>query len=114
MSGNWTFYWDQGATIDQTLTWSNSEGTPYNLTGWTAKMQIRERAGGTLYQTLTTSDATIVLGGAAGTIRLTLSATVTAAWTFLTGVYDLELTNGSNQVTRLLRGSVVVSPEVTV
>lgn len=113
MAGIYPLTIDQGATLDKLITWTSDAGIPYDITGWTAKMQIRDSPGGTLLQTLTTSDSTIVLGGAAGTIRLVLAAAVTSAWTWRTGVYDLELTNPSAAVTRLLQGPVTVSPEVT-
>jgi hypothetical protein len=64
--------------------------------------------------TLTTENAGITLGGAAGTITLSATATVTAALTApFSGVYDLELVSGGGVVTRLLEGVATVSPEVT-
>jgi hypothetical protein len=51
------------------------------------------------------------LDDTAKTITITISATVTAAFTFLTGVYELEITI-SGVVTQLLRGSVTVVEEV--
>jgi hypothetical protein len=53
------------------------------------------------------------LGGAAGTITLTISATDTAALTSGRGVYDLELVSGSGIVTRLLQGVATISRNVT-
>lgn len=59
-------------------------------------------------------DPALVLGGAAGTIDLTLSDETTAALTFTTGFYDMELEHlTSGEVTRLLKGMVTVDPEVT-
>ena len=55
----------------------------------------------------------ISLGGAAGTITLTISATDTAALSApQNGVYDLELVSGST-VTRLVQGTFLVTPEAT-
>jgi hypothetical protein len=59
---------------------------------------------------LTTGNGRIALGGSAGTITLTISATDTAALTAGRGVYDLELVSGSGIVTRLLQG-VAPSPQ---
>jgi hypothetical protein len=56
----------------------------------------------------------ITLGGVAGTITLLIPAADTATFTWWVGVYDLKLTSSSGVVTRLLEGSVAVSPEVTV
>lgn len=116
MSGTYALHLYQGATVDRTLTWENEAGTPYDITGWTAKMEIREREGGTVYATLTTTDGTIVLGGVAGTIRLLVDAATTAAWTWKSGVYDLLLTNPSptpDQTTRLIGGPAILHPGVT-
>lgn len=119
MSGRYTFTHDQGATLDRTLTYKTDAGVPIDITGWTARMQIRSRAGGTLYATLATAgtvDGTITLGGTAGTIRLLVAAGVTSLWTFRSGYYDLELTNPAIDpalVRRLLHGPFVLSREVT-
>jgi hypothetical protein len=54
----------------------------------------------------------LTLGGALGTITLTIPATITA--TLALGIlrYDLELVNGA-VVTKLLKGDVTVYQEVT-
>lgn len=84
-----------------------------NLTGYTARMQIRDSANGaTVLTELTTANGKITLGGVAGTITLALSATETAALTWTWGQYNLELATGSH-VDRLLEGRVTVRSEVT-
>jgi len=105
----------QGANFDYTLTWQTN-GTAVNLTGYTARMQVRESYdAGTAVVSLT-SGTGITLGGTAGTIGLALSATATAA---LDGtpntqyIYDLELVTGAGYVTRLVEGRFMVYPEVT-
>jgi hypothetical protein len=57
--------------------------------------------------------ASIVLGGAAGTVVISLSDEVTADLTPATYVYDLELTSSTGDVTRLIQGAFIVDPEVT-
>lgn len=105
----------QGATFDYSLSWSTG-GTAVNLTGYSARMQVRDSYdAGTAIVSLT-SGTGITLGGTAGTILLELSATSTAA---LDGtpntqyVYDLELVSGAGYVTRLVEGRFYVYPEVT-
>lgn len=105
----------QGATFDYTLTWK-SAGVPVNLTGYTARMQVRESYdAGTAILALTNGTG-ITLGGTAGTIALTAAATATAA---LDGtphkqyIYDLELVSGAGVVTRLVEGNFTIYPEVT-
>lgn len=84
-----------------------------NLTGSTARMHIRSTidAGSTL-ATLTTENGGLTLGGTAGTVAITISATATAAYTPATYWYDLEIITGST-VERLLQGRFEVDPEVT-
>jgi len=60
-----------------------------------------------------TLNAGITLGGAAGTIAITIDADYTSKLDDGTYVYDLELTSSSGIVTRLLEGQFVVTPEVT-
>ena len=62
---------------------------------------------------LTTENGRIALGGGAGTITLTVSASDTAALTAGNGVYDLEIVSSGGVVTRLIEGSYTISREVT-
>lgn len=104
----------QGATLSLTATWKDSTGTAVNLTGYTARMQVRSTYDATSTILSLTSGSGITLGGAAGTIAITASATTTAALTApWSGVWDLELVSGGGEVTRLLEGAATVSPEVT-
>ena len=87
---------------------------PVNLTGFTARMELREDVDdATVLHSMTTENGGITLGGADGTIDLLVSAANTSGFTFGHAVYDLELISASGVVTRLLSGTVVVSKEVT-
>ena len=104
---------EQGATFSLVITYKES-GVAINLTGYTARMQVRSTLeSATTVVELTTANSRIALGGAAGTITLTISATDTAALTAGRGVYDLELVSGSGIVTRLLQGVATISRNVT-
>ncbi len=108
----------QGATFSLIMTWYTDETqtTPVDLSGYTARMQIREfKESADVIVELTTGNGRITLGGALGTIALEISAEDTEDLVFpesLTGVYDLELVNGTT-VTRLLEGTVYYNLEVT-
>lgn len=105
----------QGATLRDVTTWkAGTPAVPVDLTGCTARMQVRAKidSADTLLN-LTTENGGIILGGTAGTVTVFLSATATAALTWKSGVYDLEVQFGNGDVRRLLAGSVAVSPEVT-
>jgi tRNA threonylcarbamoyladenosine modification (KEOPS) complex Pcc1 subunit len=114
-AGLYTLTIEQGATLNLVLTYKDSSGNLVNLTGYTARMSLRatfDAAAAIL--SLTTENSRISLGGAAGTITLTISATDTAALTApQSGVYDLELVSGSAVVTRLIQGTFTVTPEAT-
>jgi len=105
---------DQGSTFTRQLTWNDSAGSPVNLTGYTARMDVRTSIGaaGAASLSLTTENGRIVLGGSAGTINLSAEATATAAVEAGIYVYDLELVSGST-VTRLVQGSFTLRGEVT-
>ena len=112
-AGQYDITCDQGATFSRVITWKNSNGTPIDLTNYTARMQVRSNyPSNTVILSLTTENSGIALGGVLGTITLAATATATAAIAANEYVYDLELITGSN-VTRVVEGSFTVTPEVT-
>lgn len=106
---------EQGATFLLNLIWRDSAGALVDLTGYTARMQVRQKhtSDDPPALTLTTENGAITLGGAAGTISIVAAATATGDITFKRGVYDLEIASASGVVTRLIEGCVMVTPEVT-
>ena len=111
--GNYDITAYHGTTFSRVFTWKDENEAAVNLTGYTARMMARTSIDSTSpFITLTTENGGIALGGAAGTITVTMTATETAALAVQTGVYDLELITGST-VTRLLQGNLIVSREVT-
>ena len=104
---------EQGATFQRVFTWTISAAA-VNLTGYTARMQVRADYDTDPIVSLTSATGGgITLGGSAGTITVLISATVTAALTAGTYIYDLELESADGTVTRLLKGQATVDPEVT-
>lgn len=106
----------QGATFRKRLTWTGPAPTrtPIDLTGCTARMQVRpDIESATVLVELNTTNGGITLGGVAGTIELFISDEASAAFTWLSGVWDLEIEFASGEVRRLVQGTVSVSPEVT-
>lgn len=65
----------RGVNFSVVLTWRDETDVLVDLTGYTAEMDVRttEADTGTQLLTLTTSNSRITLGGAAGTITLTVS-----------------------------------------
>lgn len=87
--------------------------TPVDLTGYTARMSIKDKVGGTELLRLDDTNNRILINNSDKTIRLVADATTTAALTWKKGVYDLELVSPGGVVTALLTGTVTVSKEVT-
>lgn len=113
-AGTYDFLLEQGATFDPLITWRDAAGALVNVTGYTARMMVRPSlASATVSLDMTTANGMIVLGGAAGTIQLLVSATATAGLGVGGYVYDLELVSGVGVVRRLLKGAITVDGEVT-
>lgn len=102
----------QGATFQRTLTY-RIDGVAVNLTSYSARMQVRQNAFAQSTVVSLTSGNGITLGGAAGTITIAISATSTSSIPAGAYVYDLEIESAGGEVTRLLEGKFVVTPEVT-
>lgn len=105
----------QGATFQKTLTWKvGKPPQPVDLTGCSARMQVRPQvASATVLLELTTDNGRILLGGPAGTVQLQLTPAETAPLAFVAAVYDLEIVHPGGQVRRLASGQVKLNPEVT-
>jgi hypothetical protein len=105
---------DQGADWFINFTYENPAGTPVNLTGATAALQIRTSPlAKTAVLTLTSAvDDGITITPLTGLIACRATATQTTAITNGRYAYDLEITQNSI-VTRLVQGTIEVSPQVT-
>lgn len=113
-AGYQDLYADQGATYQLVVTYKNPAGTPINLTGYSARMQVRQNVNSTTAEldlSSTGGNPKIVLGGALGTITITVPAgdmDFEGAY-----VYDLEIQSSGGIVTRLMMGRFLCRPEVT-
>src|SRR5665213_576951 len=91
---------EQGATFYRKLQWTDSASVAINLTGYTAKMQLRSSpSDATVILELSTGDGLIVLTANTGTIELTIPASTTTSLTVKSAVYSLVLTAPSGFVT---------------
>ena len=88
---------------------------PYLLVAHTARMQIRRTVESTTAMlSLTTENGGIDInpGTPENEILLSITAANTATLTS-DGVYDLEIISNSGTISKVIRGSVTVIPEVT-
>ena len=106
---------EQGVVFSQLIQWKDKNGTPVDLTGYTAKFQIRSSPDDATPIVSLTSSSGITLGGANGTIAISISDAATAVYTFTKAHYDLLLTPASpaNSSIRLLEGFVYLSKRVS-
>jgi len=111
-AGIYKIWCEQGATLNLPLQWNDSTGAGVNLSGYTAKMQVRSNQDSTAVTLLlTNTNGRIVLTNTGG-ITLVVDAVTTGALTIGQYVYDLTLTSGST-VYRLISGFFVVDGQVT-
>lgn len=108
----------KGSTYSKLIQWKTGEpATPVDLTGCTARMQIRKRVNDTeILETLTTENGKLTIYNAAeGRIRIDIPAATSTAYPFTSGVYDLEIVYPapSTTVYRILQGCFAAIPEVT-
>lgn len=113
-AAQYTLTIEQGATLAQEFIWKDSDDNPVDLTGYSAEAHVREShdASSTLLE-LSTGDSTITLDEPNGSITLNATAATTAALSPALAVWDLEVTDAGGTVTRLVEGSVDITPEVT-
>ena len=88
-------------------------GTPIDLAGYTARLTIKDKVGGTVLLSLTTENGGIVIDNGAKTITLTIAATATDDFVWTKGVFDMEMVSSTGVVSELLAGTVTVVKEVT-
>jgi hypothetical protein len=141
VAGKYNITCQQGSTFDLQLTlqYTNPdypgdcadpnvcpEFLPWDLTDYTARMQVRKYIdSATKMLELTTENTTsyrITLGNpdaVDGTISLFIRAEDTRNNQFTptskltSGVYDIEIISPTNEVDRILQGEFILSPEVT-
>jgi hypothetical protein len=91
---------------------------PFDLTGYTARMQVRRtlESATTMLNltTVATNGSQIIMqpSGESNAMRIYVSDEATALIT-TDGVYDLEIENESGEVSRVIEGDFVLVPEVT-
>lgn len=109
--GKFNFICPQGSTFSRTLTYK-IDNSPVDLTGYDARLQVREYHYSDEFILNLTDTSGLSLGGSAGTITIDLDADTTTNLVAGDYVYDLELVV-SDTVTRLIEGKFTVTPEVT-
>lgn len=101
----------QGSTFTKSFTWSVN-GTPVNLTGATAKFQIKTSASDTTPLLELTEASGIVLGGPTGVIEVKLTDEQTQALPSGNKVHGLKIYFPSGDARVLMQGMASVQETV--
>jgi len=102
-------YIDQGTTFSAIIQVFDSNGDPFNLSGYSIASQIRKNySTSTIAATFTTD----TVSAANGTLSLNLTASETGNLKYGRYLYDVEIT-GASQTLRAAEGIVVVYPQIT-
>ena len=127
LAGTYNMLTEQGSTLYRVISLEYPDTTdptgetylPWDLSGYTARMQVRRLIEDTNFMIeITTENGGIViesLGSAdKGRIDLLMTATQTAALDS-DGVYDLEIidTGATGTVSKVIKGTFTLIPEVT-
>jgi len=102
----------QGTTWEVQWPIQNADGTPADLTGWSARAQVRKALGSStvLYSwSLLAGNVTV----AGGSVSLRVAPEVSSSWEWYSGVYDVELYHPDGRVNRITQGRVTLDKEVT-
>ena len=99
---------DQGTTFSTTINLTDDDDAPINLTGYSGRSKMKKH-----YTSSNSHTFTVSLGGNTGVLVLSLSANQTSNIVPGRYVYDVELIDTSNVVSRIVEGIVTVTPEVT-
>ena len=113
MSGRYDFRLKQGSTHKFELTWKMDSFTPVNLTGFTARMQIRANNYlGPVFAEMTSENGLIEITEGLGVINVTIPANQSEGLFSEKYVYDIEMVK-DDFVELILEGKIKVSPNVT-
>lgn len=100
---------EQGANYSTTVTVNDSNGSPTNLTNYTAAAQLRK----SYYSTTATAFTVAVANAAAGQITMSITSANTANLTPGRYVYDLLITSPTSVKSRVIEGIATILPSVT-
>lgn len=122
-AGKYSFVIEQGSTTNFSIVYTDSTGTPVDLSYYSAKMQIRPYPGSndvivTLSSSLNGDGTGLNMSNAvSGSIGIYIASCTSSMFDFTEASYDLDIISGSGAcpyVNRILEGKVKLSKEVTV
>ena len=116
MATNYTLRIDAGAHYFLTVIWVDPDEVPIDMTGYSARMMLKNKYSDTTPLVSLTSASGITITPEEGVIEIVISDENTGTLATTKegrGVYDLEVESADGIVTRLLGGEWIASPETT-
>jgi hypothetical protein len=115
MAGQKNFEVDQNATFTFIVEYKDNNNLPIDLTGATAKMQVRDTKGGTkLAFSLTSPSGGIVIDPTNGKLTIKITPTQTNKLFYPKSSYDIMITDSNANKIKLLEGFMTLSRSVTI
>jgi hypothetical protein len=115
MAGQKNFEVDQNATFSFIVEYKDNNGLPIDLTGSTAKMQVRDTKGGSkLAFTLTSPSGGIVITPLLGQLTIKMTPTQTNKLFYPKSSYDIMVTDSNGNKIKMLEGFLTLSRSVTI
>lgn len=115
MAAQKNFEVDQNTTFTFVIEYKGSNGLPINLTGASAKLQVRDTKGGSkLAFTLTSPSGGITINPLLGKLTIRMTPTQTNKLFYPKSSYDLMITDSNAVKTKLVEGFITLSRSVTI
>ena len=112
-SNNYSMTIEQGSTFNLSLVIKDSANVPLDLSGYSARMQIRPTTGSALLVLEVASDNLSIIPSA-GMVNIKIPASITATLPPSINSYDLELTSPTGDVMKVIKGKCRIEGEVTI
>ena len=115
MAGQKNFEVDQNATFSFIVEYKDNNGLPIDLTGASAKLQVRDTKGGSkLAFTLTSPAGGITITPLLGKLTIKMTPTQTSKLFYPKSSYDIMITDSNTNKIKLLEGFLTLSRSVTI
>ena len=115
MAGQKNWEVDQNATFSFIVDYKDPDGDAIDLTGASAKMQVRDTKGGSkLAFSLTSPSGGIVISPALGKLTIKMTPTQTNKLFYPKSSYDIMVTDSNANKIKLLEGFITLSRSVTI
>jgi len=114
MAGQKNWDVDQDTTFTFVVEYRDPDDAIIDLTGSTAKMQVRDATAQKLAFTLTSPSGGITIDGAQGKVTVKMTPTQTKKLFYPKSIYDLIVVDSSSNRIKLLGGYITLQRTVTI